>query len=54
MSKVNFAVFVCSRSTYGINKWKKNPCLEHGDKNAVKGECPNCERPYSLYFFPLR
>ena len=52
MPKLNCAVVGCSSSTYGINKWKKEPCLEHGDKNVVKGQCPNCERPYSLYCFP--
>ena len=30
---------------------KKEPCLEHGDKNLVKEQCPNCERSYSLYCF---
>ena len=30
---------------------KKEPCLEHGDKNEVKGQCRNYERPYSLYCF---
>ena len=50
MPKVNCAVVGCS-STYGINKWKNELCLEHGDKNVVKGQCPNCERPYSLYCF---
>ena len=29
MPKVNYAVVGCSSSTYGINKWKKEPCLEH-------------------------
>ena len=24
---------------------EKEPCLEYGDKNVVKGQCPNCERP---------
>ena len=32
-----------------------NSPLEHGDKNVVKGQCPNCERPvfiiYTLYCF---
>lgn len=31
---------------------KKERCFEHGDKNEVKGQYPNCERPYSLYCFP--
>ena len=31
---------------------EKEACLEYGDKNVVKGQCPNCERPYSLYCFP--
>ena len=53
MPKVNCAVVGCSSSTYGINKWKKEPCLEHGDKNVVKGQCPKCERHYSLYCFPV-
>ena len=52
MPKVNSAVVGCSSSNYGINKWKKEPCLEHGDKNVVKKQCRNCERPYSLYCFP--
>ena len=34
MPKVNCAVVGCSSNTYGINKWKKEPCLEHGDKNV--------------------
>ena len=49
MPKVNCAVVGCSSSTYRINKWKKEPCLEHGHKNVVKGQCPSCEKPYSLY-----
>ena len=48
MPKVNCGFVGCSSSTYGINKWEKEPCLEHGDKNIVKGQCPNCERPLSL------
>ena len=52
MPKVNCAVVGCSSSTYGINKQRKERCLEHGDKNVVKGQCLNCERPYSLYCFP--
>ena len=52
MPKVNCVVVVCSSSTYGINKWKKEPCLEHGDKNLIKGQRPNCERPCSLYCLP--
>ena len=52
MPKVNCGFVGCSSSTYGINKWEKEPCLEHGDKNVVKGQCPNCERPLSLYCFP--
>ena len=50
MPKVNCTVLGCnSSSTYGINKWKKEPCLEHGNKNVVNRQCPNCERcPYSL------
>ena len=31
---------------------KKEPCLEHGGKNVVNGQCPNCDRPYCLYCFP--
>ena len=47
MLTVNCAVFGCSSSTYGIYKWKKKEtCLEHGDKNVVKGKCPNCEILY--------
>ena len=38
--------------TYRTNKWKE-PFLKHGDKNAVTGQCSNCERPYSLYSFPV-
>ena len=38
MPKVNCAVAGCSSSTYGINKWKKEPCLENGDKNVVEGQ----------------
>ena len=52
MPKVNCAVAECSSRTYGINRWKQEPCLEHGDNNVVKGPCPNCERLYSLYCFP--
>ena len=52
MPKVYCADVGCRSSTYGINKWKKEPCLEHGDKNVVEEQCPNCERPYSLYCFP--
>ena len=52
MPKVNCAIVGCSSSTYGINKSKKEPCLEHGHKNVVKEQCPNCERPYSPYCFP--
>ena len=37
--------------TYETNKWEE-PFLKHGDKNVVKGQCSNCERPYSLYSFP--
>ena len=36
MPKVNCAVVVCSSSTYGINKWKKEPCLEHKTKMSLK------------------
>ena len=55
MPKVNCAVVgFSSSSTYGLNKWKKEPSLEHGNKNIVKGQCPNCERPYSLYCFPAK
>ena len=53
MLKVNCGVVRCSSGTYGINKWKKEPYLEHGDKNIVEWQCPNCERPYSLYCFPV-
>ena len=35
----------------GINKLKKEPCLEHGGKDLVKEQCPNCERSCSLYYF---
>ena len=52
MSKVNCAFVRCSSNNCGINKWKKVPSFEQGDKNLVKGQCPNCERPYSLYCFP--
>ena len=52
MRKGNCVVVGCSSSTYGINKWKKEPFLENGDKNVVKGQCPNWKRPYSLYCFP--
>ena len=31
---------------------EKKPCSEHGNKNVVKGQRPNCELPYSLYCFP--
>lgn len=44
MPKVNCTVVGCSSSTYRINKWKKQPCLEHGHKNVVKGQCPTCEK----------
>ena len=37
MPKINCAVVGCSSSTYGINKWKKEPSLERGDKSAVEG-----------------
>ena len=37
MPKLNCAVIGCSSSTYGINKWKKELWLEHGDKNVVEG-----------------
>ena len=37
MSKVNSAVARCSSSTCGINKWKKESCLEYAAKNVVKG-----------------
>ena len=37
MAKVNCAVVGCSSSTYGINKWKKELLLEHGDKNVAEG-----------------
>ena len=49
MPKVNCAVVGCSTEK---NKWKKEPCLEPGEKSVVKGQCPNCERPYSLACFP--
>ena len=52
MPKVNCGVVRCSSGTYGINKWKKEPCLEHGHKNIVEWQCPNRERPYGLYCFP--
>ena len=52
MPKVNCAVVGCSGSIYGINKCKKEPCLEQGDKNVVKRQRPNCERIYSVYCFP--
>ena len=45
MPKVNCAFVGCSSSICGIIKWKKEPCLEYEDKNVVKGQCPNCERP---------
>ena len=49
MPKVNCAVVGYSSRTYGINKWNfKEPCLEHGDKSVVNGQCSNCER--SLMF----
>ena len=36
-----------------MHKWKKKePCLEHEDKNVVKKQCPNFERLYRLYCFP--
>ena len=56
MPKVNCAVVGCSSSTYGINKWKKEPCLEHGDKNVVKAQCPNSQRKDLIVFsvFQLR
>ena len=53
MPKVKCVVVGCSSSTYGINNRKKEPCLEHGDKNVVKGQCPNCERPHNLKCFPV-
>ena len=52
MPKVNCAIVGCSSSTYGIKIWKKKPCLEHGDKNAVDEQCPNCDRLYGFYYFP--
>ena len=51
MPKINCATVGYNSSTYGVNKWKKEPCLEHGDKNVVKGHCPNYERSYSLCGF---
>ena len=30
---------------------EKEPCLKYGDKNVVKGQYPNCKRPYSLYCY---
>ena len=52
MPKINCATVGYNSSTYRVNKWKKEPCLEHGDKNVVKGHCPNYERSYSLCCFP--
>ena len=49
MPKVNCDVVGCSSSTYRINKRKKEPFVEHGDKNVVKGQFPNCERPYTVF-----
>ena len=49
MPKVNCDVVGCSSSTYRINKRKKEPLVEHGDKNVVKGQFPNCERPYTVF-----
>ena len=49
MPKVNCDVVGCSSSTYRINKRKKEPFLEHVDKNVVKGQFPNCERPYTVF-----
>ena len=49
MPKVNCDVVGCSSSTYRINKRKKEPFVEHGDKNVVKGRFPNCERPYTVF-----
>ena len=51
MPKVNCAVVGCSSSTYGINKWKKEPCSEHGDKNVVNPFQPEAHIcvPFSRY-----
>ena len=52
MPQVSCAVDECSSCTYGINQWRKEPCLEYRGKNVVKGQCPICGRPYSLCCFP--
>ena len=54
MLKVNCGVVRCSSGTYGINKWKKEPYLEHGDKNIVEWQCPNCEDLIVFIVFQLR
>ena len=54
MPKINCATVGYNSSTYGVNKWKKEPCLEHGDKNVVKGHCPNYERLIVFAVFHLK
>ena len=40
--KGNCAVVGCTNSTYRLNKWRKEMCLEH---QVVNDKCP-CKRPY--------
>ena len=54
MPKINCATVGYNSSTYRVNKWKKEPCLEHGDKNVVKGHCPNYERLIVFAVFHLK
>ena len=48
--KGNCAVINCRNSTYKLNEWRNEICLEHG---VTHDECP-CERPFKLFFFPSK
>ena len=47
--KGNCAVVGCTNSTYRLNKWRQEMCLEH---HMVNDKC-TCKRPFKL-FFPSR
>ena len=49
MPEVNSTAVGYSSSTNGVNKWKKEPCLEHGDKNLVEG----LQTPKDLIVFTI-
>ena len=51
MPKVNCAVIGCIKSTYQLNKWKKEVCNEH-EQNTSRKECSLCEKLFLVNKFP--